>query len=151
MAWFNVRSGAKDTTRVELQTLNPQNVDSATISGESADKQAGGQSYQLKRWTIDFVAWIVAFGSLMAIIGVLKYWSDRPVSDWTAGITLNTLVSVLATLVYLFLMVPVSSCIAQLKWNCFHRPRPLFDFYLVDEASRSAFASARLILTKPLL
>lgn len=136
---------------VELDSLVASPSDNRTVNEGTRKRPLLALTGQTTRWTTDLLAWIVAFGCLVAIAGVLQHWNDRPVTEWKSSITLNTVISILATFLYLFVMVPVSSCIAQLKWNCFYEPRPLFDFDLVDQASRSAFASARLALTRPLL
>ncbi|KAI9721633.1 MAG: hypothetical protein M1828_005124, partial [Chrysothrix sp. TS-e1954] len=93
----------------------------------------------LASWKYDGIAWLIACGFFLAVIGLLSYWDDKPFNSWTFGISLNAMISVLASLTYLFLLVPVSSSIAQLKWNHFSQPRPLYDFSLIDQASKSTF------------
>ncbi|OQO12338.1 hypothetical protein B0A48_02980 [Cryoendolithus antarcticus] len=106
-------------------------------------------------WLLEILALITAFLSLAAMFGVLFYYNDRPLSDWQAShVTLNGLISVLATVSRATLILPISSAIGQRKWlwdlpdSTSSRPsRRLEDFEPFDGASRGLFGSLSLLWT----
>ena len=89
-------------------------------------------------WTPEISAAILSIAALAALIGVLDYANGTIVHAWH-GITLNAVVSVLATISKMAATFLVGSAISQAKWCLFsHGPQPLQDFEAVDQASRGA-------------
>lgn len=103
-----------------------------------------------KFWVTDILAWAVCAALLIATAIILHQHDGRLVQPLGGGISLNALVSTLISVLYVFLMVPIGSSIAQLKWNHFDAPYPLYDIHLFDEASKGVFGSLALLLTRPI-
>ena len=79
---------------------------------------------------------------MASIIGVLKAYNNQPVPSLPKGITLNAVISILATGSKSALLAAVASAIAQGKWTWFHSDdRPLEHAQILDEASRGPFGS----------
>lgn len=65
--------------------------------------------------------------------------------QWPFSITINSLISVFATISQMAMMMPVVECISQLKWLWFVRKQKLADFDAFDEASRGPTGSLMLL------
>ncbi|KAI1340834.1 hypothetical protein F5Y15DRAFT_422709 [Xylariaceae sp. FL0016] len=106
-------------------------------------------------WLWEFLGLSLSIGCLVAIVIVLKAYNQGPVPRFWYGITLNTVVSILATFSKSALIVAVAAAIGQLKWHWYRieggrspgRGRSLYDTELFDEASRGPWGSA-VLLTK---
>ncbi|KAI3316630.1 hypothetical protein HD806DRAFT_552157 [Xylariaceae sp. AK1471] len=93
-------------------------------------------------WWEIFAAIISLFGVLL-IVALLFKIDKTPLNSWLLPIQPNSLLSVLTTASKTFLLVPVTSCISQLKWRHFSLgPRPLNQLQLFDDASRGPWGSA---------
>lgn len=104
-------------------------------------------------WLFEVGAEFLAFTSLGLMLLVLWYYDDKPQAHWQySHVTLNGVVSFLATVARTGLMVPVSAAIGQRKWLRFlpgrgntQRSRQLQDFETFDDASRGSLGSLKLI------
>ena len=91
---------------------------------------------------------ILGILSLVTILVLLLHYDGEPQFQWH-GVTLNAVVSVLATVARIGLVVPVAESLAQWKWMWFSKePRPLVDFELLDDASRGSRGSLLLLWEK---
>lgn len=103
-------------------------------------------------WLYEVLAELIAIGSLALMFSVLYYFNGRPQGKWQfSHLTLNGVVSFLATVTRTCLMVPVSAAIGQRKWLWFLSPsrtsrkaRRLEDFETFDDASRGSVGSLKL-------
>ena len=66
-------------------------------------------------WAIEIAACLLALASLAIIIVLLSVYNGHPQFSF-AGVTLNTVVAVLAVCVRIGLTVPVSEGLSQWKW-----------------------------------
>jgi hypothetical protein len=69
----------------------------------------------LDSWVLEIVACLLAFISFTIIIVLLSVYSGRPQFSF-AGVTLNTVVAILAACVRIGLTLPVSEGLSQWKW-----------------------------------
>ena len=85
---------------------------------------------------------------VLAIVAVLSSFDGKTTPHWKFGITVNTLVSVFATINVLLLTIIVGAGIGQVKWIWFRggKARSLVDFDLVDKASKGPTGSLILLL-----
>lgn len=97
-------------------------------------------------WTVELLAFVVSFASLMAIIVILRRYNGHPQPDWPHNITLNSVLSWFSTLFKASLLVPVAACFGQASWAHYHSgPRPLTDLAIYDSASRGPIGSLQLL------
>jgi hypothetical protein len=69
---------------------------------------------------------------------------------WSLWIQPNTAIAILATFTKASLLVPVASCISQLKWWLFRKEqRPLGHLDLMDDASRGPWGAITLLFKLP--
>jgi Protein of unknown function (DUF3176) len=101
-------------------------------------------------WLWEVLTIIVSVICMAAIITILLAYHRRPVQSLPSGITLNAIVSFLATVSKAAMLVSVASCISQLKWHWFDQRRRLADFGMFDECSRGPWGSFLFLLRKNL-
>ncbi|KAI1121392.1 hypothetical protein F5Y10DRAFT_288501 [Nemania abortiva] len=96
--------------------------------------------------------WWEIGGSLLSIISVgllipvLTLVDNKPIEAWPYSIRPNSCISVLTTIAKTAMMVPISSCLGQLKWDHFqYHPNPLDHLRFYDDASRGPWGSFVLI------
>lgn len=98
-------------------------------------------------WLLEIVSIFISVLSIVAISALLGYYNGKLLFKWH-NITLNTVISIFATLARISLILAVSSSIGQWRWNWFlKRSRPLTDIDVLDSASRGLFGSLQLMWT----
>jgi len=100
-------------------------------------------------WTMEFGCWVAGVICLLGIVGVLIPFHGKPLPQLPWSVKLNTIASTLATFAAAFLMVPVSSAVGQLKWNWYCTSRSVAHFDKLDQASRGAWGSFKLLFSRP--
>ncbi|KAI1778245.1 hypothetical protein F4818DRAFT_291167 [Hypoxylon cercidicola] len=97
-------------------------------------------------WWWEIGAALLSVISMALIVGLLLNINDTPLSSWAFPIQPNSLLAVLTTLAKTTLLVPVASCIGQLKWRHFTLLRRSLDhLQLYDDASRGPWGSAAMV------
>ncbi|KAF2027808.1 hypothetical protein EK21DRAFT_38861, partial [Setomelanomma holmii] len=101
----------------------------------------------LREWKWEFTTWFLGTSALVGIVALVVVFRDRPLKDWHFQLRLATLVAVLSQVAQSSLLVSVSFCIDQLKWDWFRKKqRPTSDLDKFDEASRGPNGSIQLLL-----
>ncbi|XP_014551439.1 hypothetical protein COCVIDRAFT_42252 [Bipolaris victoriae FI3] len=137
------------------RTISPLHSTSGQEKTHDASKyDASAEAYfrklNLRDWYWDFIAAIFSIACVIAVIVIVRKYQGKSLSSWHFyhNITLNTLVALLSTLSRTALIVPVASCISQLKWiHLVSSLRPLHEYQILDEASRGPWGSLTLIFT----
>lgn len=96
-------------------------------------------------WLWEILACIVAMTANLAMIIVLLQHQGTKVSSWKHPWTLNSIVSLINTVIKGAVLIPIAASIGQLKWKRFWRYQTLSDMEVFDEASRGAVGSVRLL------
>jgi hypothetical protein len=107
-----------------------------------------GEQFSLTDWQWEIAAATFSAICFAAVVIVLVVFRNRSLSDWNFmfDASLNTLIATLSTLSRTALLVPVASCISQLKWVHFaNSPRSLREVQIFDDASRGPFGGLELI------
>lgn len=99
-------------------------------------------------WILETVSMISSVSCLSAIVIILATMHNRPLSDWSALLSVTATVSVLITASKSSLLLVVASCISQSKWEYFRKPRPLLDFDTFDGASRGPLGALELLFRR---
>jgi len=99
-----------------------------------------------RSWNMEICSIVLSLAAIVAIIVLLVYADGKPLSNWTAPLSLNTVMSILGVISHISLAFAVSSCVGQEKWNWFKkRPERVLAFRRFDDASRGPWGSAQLI------
>ncbi|KAK1839988.1 hypothetical protein CCHR01_17392 [Colletotrichum chrysophilum] len=97
-------------------------------------------------WWQEILCIVLSIIFLAVLIIVLAAFNQKPLPNWSPGITLNTVVALLSTLSRTAFIIPVVEGLSQSKWNWFKKkPRPLQDFDVFDRASRGPGGSLGLL------
>jgi hypothetical protein len=92
-------------------------------------------------WVWEIGGSVLGIISLALLIAFLAKINGTAYDHWQYSISPNTVVSVITTIGKAAILVPVSACLSQLKWNRYRRPNRLSDLQALDEASRGAWGS----------
>lgn len=74
----------------------------------------------LDTWAPEALALFISAASIIAITAILWWYEGTKSPEIPYGITLNAIVSILATVSRSMLIFAVSMCIGQLKWCWYH-------------------------------
>lgn len=110
-----------------------------------AGHKAAGKRRLPDTWTAETAALLLSIVALILIVVLLSVYDGRPQFQWH-GVTLNTVIAILAACVRIGFVVPVAESLAQWKWLWFtQKPRPLIDFEAIEDASRGPRGSLALL------
>ena len=140
----------------EIELVRGNTTKESPTTSLLASKQEGSTTTQEPNkfrclsdiWAVELVALLVSALSIIGVIITLRLYDNRLLAQWPLRISLNTVISFLSQIGQTALMLPVVSCIGQLKWLWFVQPkstRTLADFEAFDDASRGPWASLLLI------
>jgi len=97
-------------------------------------------------WWWEIGAAVLSMISMLLITVVLFKVQNEPLQNWTLPIQPNSLIAVFTTIGRTAMMVPIASCIAQLKWRHFdHRARRLNHLQLFEDATRGPWGAATML------
>ncbi|KAF5707191.1 hypothetical protein FMUND_11245 [Fusarium mundagurra] len=99
-------------------------------------------------WWLEFLLLLFSGLLLGAICAILAHYNHKPLPDGNnlMGVTLNTLLAILATVLRATIALIAFEVIAQLKWNWIsERFRPMQDLRRFDHASRGVYGSIKLL------
>ncbi|KAL2289241.1 hypothetical protein FJTKL_02260 [Diaporthe vaccinii] len=105
-------------------------------------------SWLFTNWTMDILSCTIACLCLAAIFGILYTHQGLPLPQLPLNITINALIAVFTAIFKVTLMVPVAGGISQFKWLWFDQPRELADIERLDQASRGAWGSFLLLVSR---
>ncbi|KAL4887793.1 hypothetical protein BDV59DRAFT_196983 [Aspergillus ambiguus] len=101
----------------------------------------------LDTWFYEILAIVFSVACFVSIVGVLVAYNKKPAPSLSYGLTLNAIISILATASKSALIFAIGECIGQLKWVWFYKRRKQLDgMQLFDSASRGPFGSLMVIL-----
>ncbi|KXH40665.1 hypothetical protein CSIM01_06926 [Colletotrichum simmondsii] len=134
-----------------LSQGNPISAEQPSLT--SADSKSESQPSAAPRvhapfwkvWWQEILCIMISYASLLAIVVVLASHDNHTLPKWRFKITLNTFLAFFATLAKGAFMLPVSTALSQLKFTWFMKTRPLHDFQVFEQASRSWWGSMKLL------
>lgn len=118
---------------------------SEAIAAKSLESIPPSKKYKLRPahrwWWWEIGAAVLSLTCLTLIFVTLMSMHGKPLSSWKLKISINTTVSVLATVAKSALMLLVAEALGQLKWLYFDTPRRLSDLQVFDDATRGPFGA----------
>lgn len=100
----------------------------------------------LDTWIPETLALAFSIGCLIAILAVLLSFNGRASPRLPYGITLNAVISILATTSRSMLLYVVAASISQLKWCWLKTSRKLQDLQIHDDASRGPWGAMTMLV-----
>jgi hypothetical protein len=135
--------------------LKPQDVSCDPVGAEDGYNATLTWKEQMKSsidqfWILEATSFFVSVAALGGIVGLLlaynhqplPQWSSsgivsirhRPIHDYSFSVTLNSILSLVATVYKIALGIPVAASLGQLKWVWFSQGHNLADFQMFDSA-----------------
>ncbi|CAG8947796.1 unnamed protein product [Penicillium salamii] len=100
------------------------------------------RSLCLDTWFPEIVATAFSIACFIAICGILISYNQKSRPGLQYGLSLNAIISVLATSCKSSLIFVIGEAMGQLKWSWFHaNPNKLVDIQILDSASRGPLGS----------
>ncbi|KAI0191885.1 hypothetical protein F4808DRAFT_476002 [Astrocystis sublimbata] len=123
---------------------------SGLVQPEATPQDAYSQMSRCPRtcswwWWWEILAMLLSLASMGLLAYVLSKINGIPLEAWSLPIVPQSVIAILTTAGKTALLVPVASCISQLKWHHFTKPRKLIDLQLFDGASRGPWGSTLLV------
>ncbi|KAJ5403963.1 hypothetical protein N7509_003834 [Penicillium cosmopolitanum] len=128
----------------------PQSEASSKKEKEPLAVRKSRRSIWLDSWLFECIALAFSIACFIAIVIVLLIYDGKRQPDMANGLTLNTIISVLATGCKSALVLVISESISQLKWPWFQNPtqsqNQLVTIQKFDAASRGPLGSFMMII-----
>ena len=141
-----------DNIRQEAQSELISGGDNSEQENRKALRKASYWSHLcLDTWFSEILAISFSLAGFIAIVAVLSSFDDKQSPQLAYGLTLNTIVSILATACKSSLLFLVAESIGQLKWVWFFQrekdatKKPLQDIQSFDGASRGPLGSLTIL------
>ena len=132
-----VESGLQNHPNTDPAPLISPNLIDPSFASER-QRALKGQDW----WFWEITTAIVSLLSFFAIIAILAFLSEKPLSIWSFSIAPNALIAVFTTLSKTAVMVPLAACIGQLKWPHYQNNfRALSHIQLFDDSSRGPWGA----------
>lgn len=151
---LGIVNGPPKPPSIEVSAPAGEDVESQPNLAERIEKRLYQYSISgniIKRWLLEIISWCFSAVCMTAVIAVLIYLKDDPLSKWSlaekTGLTLNAYISVLSKMAGAALILPVSEALGQLKWSWFQQnSKQMWDFEIFDNASRGPWGSVLLLI-----
>lgn len=125
---------------------DPHVIDSGTSRSGTKTLRNFRSWFSSDSWQLEILSFFITLVCFACLIIVLQKFDNKPLPNWRSGLTLNTVVSWISTVLKATLLLPVGSCISQLSWVWFNeQTRSLADICFFDAASRGPWGSLKLI------
>ncbi|OQE35466.1 hypothetical protein PENCOP_c013G05881 [Penicillium coprophilum] len=97
-------------------------------------------------WGWEIGSAMLSVVGLVLLVAFLVKINATPYANWQYTASPNTIVSIIITITKSALLVSVSACLSQLKWNLFHDSTSLYNLQAIDQASRGPWGSLEVLL-----
>ncbi|KAF2189313.1 hypothetical protein K469DRAFT_748002 [Zopfia rhizophila CBS 207.26] len=127
------------STETPAQSLLPKNQRHVSSSSFGV--------FRISGWFWETLSLVGSTLSLVALICVLRVYENKRSPQWSLGMSLNTVISIVSTTFKSSMMMSIASSVSQAGWIWLaQRPKPLRDICWYDEASRGPLGSLQLLL-----
>ncbi|KAK0726256.1 hypothetical protein B0T21DRAFT_385567 [Apiosordaria backusii] len=92
-------------------------------------------------WLLEVLCILLSLLAFIAIVVTLSKFDQQQLPNWPHKISLNTFLAFFTTFAKAAFMLPVSIAISQAQWTWFLDERPLYEFHILDQASRGPWGS----------
>lgn len=101
----------------------------------------------LRSWWLEIGSIVISIFNFLATIAILAWSNNKPLSIWSAHLSINTVVSILTTASRTTLAFAIATGLSQQKWNFTNRKSVKVEiFESFDQASRGPGGALLFIL-----
>lgn len=104
-------------------------------------------------WIWEIGGAVLSVTCVCLLVAFLLRVNGMPYANWEHSIKPNTVIAILAAFSKTAMLVPVSTCLGQLKWKqntSQSTPTQLYEFHLLDKASRGPGGALEVLWRMPL-
>lgn len=144
---FSQRAPDTHTGESKSASISQQSFDSKSAAKTNSKfKLSSILGTRLKwngSWLWEIGASLISIICLALLVAFLVKINGTPYTSWQYTVSPNTVISVITTITKASLLVSVSACLSQLKWNQYRGPaaKPLYGMQAIDQASRGPWGS----------
>ena len=96
-------------------------------------------------WQFEVNAVLTSIASLIAIVALIAHFDGKPAFQWHR-VTLNAIISTLATVAHSMIALSIAPSIGQFRWIAFNkRNRELSEFDSIGSASRGPWGGTKFL------
>jgi len=77
------------------------------------------QQISIRFWIWEFLSLMTSTACMSAILAILAHYDGKPMPNWSYGLTMNGVISVLAGKAKSATVLPLAAALSQLKWCWF--------------------------------
>lgn len=101
-------------------------------------------------WWIEYGALFLSTACLITIFILALHFNNQPSDLWHSSLSINTILSIIVTVLKSSTLLAAASALGQLKWTWYSRsPSSLVHFQVFDSASRGPFGAFLLLWNLP--
>ncbi|KAJ5321621.1 hypothetical protein MYU51_013335 [Penicillium brevicompactum] len=126
-------------SEIDGMTVHTQDLQTDTETKRPGFDWSGSWAWEIGSVTLAVVG-------LVPLVAFLVKINNTSYNTWEYTASPNTVVSIIVTITKAAVLVSVSSCLGQLKWNLFQDPAPLYHMQVIDQASRGPWGSLEVLL-----
>ena len=136
--------------RLKAVLQQPFNSPSLPIRTNKSPEPSYGHLSMLREWRWELFTWSLGTVASLTFTALLFCFRDQPVDRWKSEVQMTAIIAALSQTAQSALLVPIASCIGQLKWTWFQKkPRGLINLEQYDQASRGPEGSMKLLFRYP--
>ncbi|KAL4891331.1 hypothetical protein BDV59DRAFT_182242 [Aspergillus ambiguus] len=105
----------------------------------------------LDTWMWEIISMTFSTLCFLAIVGIMRFYDRKEIPSFPQGLTLNAIISILATGSKSSLLCMIGTSVGQLKWLWFSggKKRPLYDLQSFDDVTRGPWGSIMVLMKWP--
>jgi hypothetical protein len=135
---MSIHRNASETERGVSETDGTVHTHTQTDETKRSFDRSCSRAWETRSITLAVVDLILLVASLVKI--------NTPYATWQYTASPNTIVSIIITITKSAVLVSVSACLGQLKWNLSQNSAPLHHTQVIDDASRGPRGSLKFLL-----
>ncbi|OOQ88061.1 hypothetical protein PEBR_14787 [Penicillium brasilianum] len=138
-----------ETEMTSLTDATQGDTRDSSLKKPTLDPTKNWKRFWLDTWRFEILAWAFSVGCFVAICILLKVYENKVRPQLAYSLSLNAIISVLATGCKSALFLVVGEAVCQLKWLHFRGPRQqrLSGMQEFDNASRGPLGSINIIVS----
>ncbi|KAF5703934.1 hypothetical protein FMUND_12778 [Fusarium mundagurra] len=137
----------RTASAIIIQQVDSNQDNGTQKSNNARSKRKSARDCIYLSWAFEFTLLLVAVAVFTGLVVILKTYNNQELPDWeNLGITLNTIISILSTVLRVIITFIAFELLAQVKWDWMSATfRPLPQLQLFENASRGVYGSVRLL------
>ena len=144
--------------KIKAEPKSNRTVGAHSLASSTAGRANQARSFRFSpffkwyqdSWVLEYLSLVLSILSLIAIFAIVLHFDNKASKTWHSKLSLNAVLSILATVLKGVTLLATASALGQSKWAWYCRSaRSLQDFQTFDSASRGPFGALFLLWQLP--